>query len=139
MNKENTKQTEDQTIEILMKYLKKDDWIIESYCLGQQRGYDIVASRNSKKMFVEVKGAKASDESPTKKRKYFDKGQIKDHFGKAIVKSLETLNDHPDSIVAIAHPDDKDIRNCIGKIIKHINKLGIVHYWVGSNNVELNE
>jgi predicted Mrr-cat superfamily restriction endonuclease len=136
---EQTKLTEDQTIKILMKYLVQDNWKIESYCLGQQRGYDIIASKNLEKMFVEVKGAKASDASPTKKRKYFDSGQIKDHFGKAIVKSFETLNDNPKAIVAIAHPDDKQIRNSIGHNIKHINKLGIIHFWVGTDNVVFRE
>lgn len=136
---EQTKLTEDQTIQILMEYLVQDNWKIESHCLGQQRGYDIVASKNSEKMFVEVKGAKASDDSPTKKRKYFDSGQIKDHFGKAIVKSFETLNDQLNAIVAIAHPDDKQIRNCIGDNIQHINKLGIIHFWVGPNRVVLKE
>jgi hypothetical protein len=134
-----TKLTEDQTIQILMEYLVQDNWKIEAYCLGQQRGYDIIASKNLEKMFVEVKGAKASDASPTKKREYFDSGQIKDHFGKAIVKSFETLNDHPNAIVAIAHPDDKQIRNCIGRNIQHINKLGIIHFWVGSDKVVLKE
>ena len=75
------KLTEDQTVELLIDYLKSNNWNINSYCLGQQRGYDIVASRKSEDLYIEVKGAKANDNSPTKKRDLFDSGQIKDNLG----------------------------------------------------------
>ena len=52
-----------------------------------------------------------------KKRPYFDSGQIKDHFGKAIVKVLELKSDNENCDVAIAHPDDESIK----KILKQIN------------------
>ncbi|EAR16640.1 hypothetical protein [Robiginitalea biformata] len=130
---EDHKLTEDRVIELLMPYLKSRDWKIESYCLGQKRGIDIVALKNGKKLVVETKGAKANDNSPTKKRKYFDSGQIKDHFGKAIVKSLETKNNFPESVVAIAQPLDEDIKRAIGGIIPNLNDIGIVHFWVKSN------
>jgi hypothetical protein len=55
------------------------------------------------------------------------------------LKSFETLNDHPNAIVAIAHPDDKQIRNCIARNIQYINKLGIIHFWVGADKVVLKE
>jgi len=129
----NEQLTEDQTVELLMEHLKASGWNIISYCLGQQRGYDIVAERNNQKLYVEAKGARAGDSSPTKKRKFFDSGQIKDHMGKAIVKSLETQNKYPNAKVAIAHPDDSLIRKVIGGIIPNINKLGIIHFWVKPN------
>ena len=133
----NEQLTEDQTVELLMQHLKASGWNIISFCLGQQRGYDIEAERNNQKLYVEAKGARAGDSSPTKKRKFFDSGQIKDHMGKAIVKSLETQNKYPNAKVAIAHPDDSLIRKVIGGIIPNINKLGIIHFWVKPNgNVE---
>ena len=70
------KLTEDETVLILIKHLKSKGWDIDSYCLGQQRGYDIVASKYEQKLFVEVKGAKGNDNSPTKKRKYFDSALV---------------------------------------------------------------
>ena len=88
-------------------------------------------------MYVEAKGAKASDNSPTKKRKFFDSGQIKDHFGKALVKSLETKVKFPNAIVAIAHPDDKDIRRTIEGTIVLLKNIGIVHFWVGTKSIKL--
>ncbi|MBT4704551.1 MAG: DNA/RNA non-specific endonuclease [Flavobacteriales bacterium] len=96
-DKVKSKLTEDETVELLVKHLISNSWEIESYCLGQQRGFDIVASRSSKRLYVEVKGAKANDKSPTKKRKFFHSGQIKDHYGKALVKSLETMPSLPNA------------------------------------------
>jgi hypothetical protein len=127
---EATQLTEDKTIEILMKYLKSEKWTIESYCLGQKRGYDIVATKEKEKLIIEVKGAKADDKSPTKKRTHFDSGQIKTHFGKAVIKSFETQNEFPESKVAIAHPDNEYLRRVIGSLIKNINNAGIIHFWV---------
>jgi hypothetical protein len=137
LNKIASKLTEDQTILILIDHLESKGWNIDGHCLGQQRGYDIEASKGSEKLFIEAKGAKGNDNSPNKKRKYFDSGQIKDHFGKAIVKSLETLNSYPNAKIGIAHPDDKDIRRVIGGITKNINKFGIIHFWVDVNNVTI--
>lgn len=84
------KLTENKTIELLMPHLVQQGYEIESYCLGQTRGYDIVAVKNDKKLLIEVKGAKAHKDSPTKRRDYFNSGQIKTHLGKAIIKCLET-------------------------------------------------
>ena len=128
------KLTENQTILLLIDHLKNSGWEIVSYCLGQQRGYDIVAINSAgRKLFVEAKGARASDDSPTKKRKYFNSGQIKDHFGKAIVKSIETQLDQPNDLVAIAHPYDPDIIKHIGRTASHLASMGISCYWVKSS------
>lgn len=97
-----TRLTENQTVKILIKHLESQGWFIESYCLGQTKGYDIVASKDGKKMFVEVKGARADDESPTKRREFFNSGQLKTHLGKAIIKVIETKHSHPSAIVALA-------------------------------------
>lgn len=127
------KLTEDKTVLLLIAYLNSKDYDIISYCLGQKRGYDIIAEKNGQKLIIEVKGAKANKDSPTKRREYFDSGQIKTHFGKAIVKSLETKVKFPNSKIAIAHPDDKDIKKAIGELIHEINKFGITHFWVNPN------
>jgi predicted transcriptional regulator len=61
------KLTENRTIELLMTYLVREGYQIESYCFGQTKGYDIVANRKSEKLLIEVKGAKAHIDSPTKR------------------------------------------------------------------------
>lgn len=129
----NNKLTEDETVELLMVFLKSDGYKILDYCKGHKRGIDITAERNNRKLLIEVKGARANHNSKIKKRPYFDSGQIKDHFGKAIVKSLEVKSDYPDCDIAIAHPEDDLIKKHINKSVQHLKKLEIFHFWVSKN------
>jgi hypothetical protein len=133
------KQTENEIVEHLLIYFKQEGWVINSYCLGQTRGNDIEASMNSRKLIVEVKGAKADSKSPTKKREFFDSGQIKTHFGKAIVKILDEKHLNPTAEFAIAHPNDTDIREVIGHLIPFLKALGIKHLWVSSDGTVIEE
>ena len=129
----NNKLTEDETVELLMVFLKSDGYKILDYCKGHKRGIDITAERNNRKLLIEVKGARANHNSKIKKRSYFDSGQIKDHFGKAIVKSLEVKSDNPYCDIAIAHPDDELIKKHLDKSIQHLKQLDIIHFWVSKN------
>ncbi len=129
------KLTENETIKILIDYLENKGWKIESSCFDQERGNDIVASKNKRKLIIEVKGAKAGDNSPTKKRTHFSRGQIKTHFGKAIVKILEEKSKNPNLEYAIAQPDDNEIRIAVGHLITYLDKLEIKHFWVSKSKV----
>ena len=133
------KLTEDETIELLMKYLSKEGWTIDSHCLGQTRGCDIVVLKSNVKLLIEVKSARAGDQSPTKKREYFNSGQIKTHFGKAIVKILDDKYKNPSAEFAIAHPDDPAIRTAIQHLLPPLKTLEISHYWVRSDGVVTKE
>lgn len=133
------KLTEDETIDILIEYLKTNSWKIDSSCKGQKHGNDIEASKPNCTLIVEVKGARAGDNSPTKKRDHFDSGQIKTHFGKAIVKVLDEKHRNPKYNIAIAHPDDIDIRKSISHLIPFINSIGIKHYWVSADGDVIEE
>ena len=124
----NDKLTEDETVELLIKYLENDGYNIISFCTGHKRGTDIVGEKNHRKLLVEVKGARANHNSKIKKRPYFDSGQIKDHFGKAIIKVLELKSDNENCDVAIAHPDDESIKKHLDKSIKQLKKLEIIHF-----------
>ena len=134
-----SKLTEDETVTILADHLKQSGWVIDSFCLGQTHGNDIVASKSNTTLVVEAKGAKAGDNSPTKKREYFDSGQIKTHFGKALVKVLDEKYLNPKNKFAIAHPDDKDIRRTIGHLIPFLKTLGINHFWVSAEGTVIEE
>jgi hypothetical protein len=129
------KLTENETILLLIPYLESKGWNIESHCLGQTKGCDIIAEKDGEKMYIEVKGAKADDKSPTKKREYFNSGQIKTHFGKAIVKILSDKHLNPVGNFAIAHPDDGDIKKAIGNLIPYLKDLNIKHFWVSKNEI----
>ena len=135
MNDSSVKMTEDETVILLMDYLKKSGYTIKSHCLGHNRGYDIVAEIDKKEFIIEVKGAKANNNSPIKKRDFFDSGQIKDHLGKAKVKSIETQIDYPKARVGIAHPNDSYIKKIIGHITPKLKNIKISHMWVSENGV----
>ena len=129
------KLTEDETVISLMLYLEKAGWLIESHCLGHTHGCDIIASKNNNKLLVEVKGARAGDNSRNKKREFFDNTQIKTHFGKAIVKIFDDKVLNPNATFAIAHPDDVEIRKAIGRLTPFLKDLEIKHYWVSRNGI----
>jgi hypothetical protein len=133
------KLTEDEVINILLGHLTKNGWTIDSHCLGQTHGCDIVASKTDKRLIIESKGARAGDNSPTKRREQFNSGQIKTHFGKALVKVLEEKHLNPQSKFAIAQPNDKDIKKSIGHLIPFLQTLGIKHYWVSADGTVLEE
>lgn len=134
-----SKMTEDETVTILADHLKQNGWAIDSICLGQTHGNDIVASKSNMILVVEAKGARAGDNSPTKKREHFDSGQIKTHFGKALVKVLDEKYLNPINKFAIAHPEDKDIRRTIGHLTPFLKKLSISHFWVSADGTVIEE
>ena len=128
--------TENETIYILIRHLEDRGWKIgENYCLSHQRGIDIQASNGKKLMLIEVKGAKAHPTAATKKRDFFSTGQIKTHFGAAIVKSLKLKNQYPRAIIAIAHADNELLRKHLVPLIPHLRKLDIRHYWVSKAEI----
>jgi len=130
------KLTEDQTVQYLITYLENSGWHVgQNFCLGQKHGIDIKATKENDVLLVEVKGARAGDASPNKVRKHFDSGQIKTHFGKAIVKMLHEKSLNPNATLAIAHPDDEDIKRSISHMVPFLKDLGIVHYWVSADNI----
>jgi len=129
------KLTEDEVIECLAQWLKKDGWDDIETQKGHSRGIDLTAYRNNEQLIVEAKGAKGSKNSHLTTRDKFDCGQIKTHLGVAIIKVLSERNKNPEAKIAIAQPDDQDIRNCVGHVIPELKKLGITFYWVSKDGV----
>lgn len=129
--------TEDQVVKSLMIWIKKHGWEIIEYCLGHTRGYDIVASKNEKRLIIEAKGFKANNDSPIKKREHFDSGQIKDHLGKAIVKSIETQIKFPNADVAIAHPNNEYLKSICKNTTEYLSQIKIYSFWVNENGTSL--
>lgn len=130
------KLTENEVVISLKAFLERTGWEIQEFQLGHNHGHDIRAIKDGRTLIVEAKGAKANISAHNKKREKFDAGQIKDHFGKAIVKMLELKVKNPEALLAIAHPNDIDIRNNIESLIPFLSKLGIKHYWVDEENVD---
>lgn len=129
------KLTEDQTVNYLVAYLERNGWTINDFKLGFDRGPDIDATKNDRRLLVEVKGARAGDSAHNKVRSVFDSGQIKSHFGRALVKALALKHEFADADIALAHPDDPEIRRHIGNLVPFLNKLDVKHFWVTEDKV----
>lgn len=124
----NAKLTEDEVVLALEKWLKKKGWTILNRCLGGQRGIDIHAKKGGVELLVEAKGARGK--MPHTTRSKFSRGQIKVHFGVALLKILEEKAKKPKARVAIAQPYDEDIRKALKSVFPFVKKLGIILYWV---------
>lgn len=127
--------TEDETIEILQKYLKNKEYEVKC-CFGMTKGCDIIATKpNRKDIYIEVKDARPSYKGATKT--VFNNSQITTHFGKAIYQILRRISDNKDYDrkykYAIAHPNDPAVRKIIEKLISLLKDFGIIHYWVNED------
>jgi hypothetical protein len=129
------KMTEDDVVLALKAWLERDKWTVMKYCTGMQRGIDIDATNGKRRLLIEAKGAKGNSKVKHTTRSKFDQGQIRVNLGVAIVKCLEMKRDNPDAEVAIAQPDDEDIRRCIKTLVPRLAELGIKHYWVTPNGL----
>jgi hypothetical protein len=121
---------EDEVITFMCKWLKANDWSVDSRCFGSTHGIDIVATRNGKTLLLEAKGARAGMKAKNRKREKFDPGQIKDHLGKAIVKALELKAAKPDASVGIVQPDAPAIRKVLDPILTELLALKIVFFLI---------
>ncbi|MFH0830067.1 MAG: hypothetical protein V1887_02820 [Candidatus Aenigmatarchaeota archaeon] len=126
---------EDDVIRCLCKWLETRGWKIEETSIGHKHGCDIVARKDGKRLIVEAKGRKGNPRSHVTKRPKFDSGQIKDHFGKALVKILEERNKDQNAIIAIAQPNDNHIRECLKHVIPEVKKSDIKLYWIESAEI----
>lgn len=102
--------TENEVIDYLSYWLEEKEWIILEKSKGHSHGIDIKASKNEQILIIEAKGSKGNPRSPVTTRSRFDSGQIKDHFGKAIVKLLEQKHSNPKAIIGIAQPNDEYLK-----------------------------
>src|SRR4051812_7125987 len=114
---------ENEVIRLMCDWLASKGWVVDSRCMGVERGTDIVASQCGKALLIEAKGARAGRDSKIRKREKFDRGQIKDHLGKAIVKAVELKASDPKAIVGIAHPDTLAIRSVLDPILPELLQL----------------
>lgn len=108
--------TEDFAVLAYVDYLKSQGWTVDSYCLGKQRGTDIVASKDEKRLLVEAKGARGNQTDKNVVRSIFDSWQIRDHLGKAIVKVLELRLKHKGANLVVLHTGTDLIRGIVDPV-----------------------
>ncbi len=118
-------------IESVVNYLNAKDYaVIGKVRSVREHGVDIVAisPKTKVKLNVEAKGQTSSKSESRRFGKEFDRGQKRDHLGKAILKACECVE--RDEAAAIALPDDAVNRELIDSIRSAIDRLGIVVFLV---------
>ncbi len=126
------KLTENEVIDNLCAWLMSKGWEKPETRKNHEKGIDIKACKDGELLIIEAKGSMGNPHSYATIRDKFDSGQIKDHFGKALVKVLEERHKNPNAIIAIAQPDDVDIRRTLKDVIPEVSKFNIKFYWVES-------
>lgn len=123
---------EDDVVDSVMNYLKKDGYTIISFCHARQHGDDIVAKKENKYLYVEAKGETSSEPDSNRYGKKFDSSQMRDHVAKAIYKALEIKNQHPNDDISIVFPDNERYKKLLSNIMLSLKKLGIQIFIVDS-------
>lgn len=121
---------EGDVVDSVVSYLKKNGYEILSYCYPRQKGYDIVAKKDGKLLYVEAKGSTSSNPESSRYEIGFNSTQMKVHVAEAIYKSMVTINNNPDCNVAIALPSSRTHKKLIDAVLPLLQKLGIIIFWV---------
>lgn len=126
--------TENDVVNAVASFLKRQGYKINQALTTTQRGIDIKATKKSDgtRCFVEAKGATSSIHSSNRYGKEFNNNQIKTHIGVALLKSFQTLQSNPKSEVVIALPDNEGHRKVIESMSTPIKKSGINVYLVSN-------
>jgi len=125
------KLTEDEVVKATAKYLEEKGWYITECCLGGQHGVDIRAEKGKQVLVIEAKGAKGKRSNTT--RASFDSGQIRTHFGVAILKVLEEKAKNPNIQIGITQPHDEKILKTLKPILPFMKQLEIKLFLVKPN------
>lgn len=121
--------TEDEVIDAVRDYLVGRSWRIVSRATAVQRGDDLVAERNGERLVIEAKGAGSSKIGTARFGKTFNKGQVFDHVGKAVLKAMRVVS-AGDHRAGVALPGDAAHGAEVARIRVALDKLGVAVFWV---------
>lgn len=133
---ENLMVTENNVVDCVALHLEKIGFSIESKCNTMEKGIDIVAEKNRKRLLIEAKGATTSKDT-SRKGQPFSRNQINNHVSRAVFKSLQMKESEEDSIVAIALPYTKAHVKVVKTVEKTLNSLEILTIWCDGVNVKI--
>jgi hypothetical protein len=123
---------EDEVIDAVRDYLVARSWRITSRATAMQRGDELVAERDGERLVIEAKGAGSSKESTARFGKTFNKDQVFDHVGKAVLKAMRVVSAGTDR-AGIALPGDEAHRAEVARIQAALDQLGVAVFWVDQN------
>jgi len=123
---------EDDVVLAVSAYLEASGWTIESVCLGQERGDDVVAARCGARLLVEAKGAGSGTLGTKRYGQTFTGGQVHDHVAKAVLRALRWVSTGG-AHAAVAFPDNAQHRGELAKVQPAIDRVGITVMWVDND------
>ena len=95
---------------------------------GRERGVDVKGEINGWKIYVESKGSHANHADNDT---VFRQGQIKDHTYNQIGKLMEYQTENVENrLFVMANPDIFRIKKRVNCVIKSINQLGFIQFWI---------
>lgn len=133
---ENLMITENRVVDRVVLYLESIGFLIESTCSTMEKGVDIVAKKDSKRLSIEAKGSTTSKDT-SRKGKPFSRNQITNHISRAIFKALQMKECEAESIIAIALPYTKTHLQIIETVEKALNNLEIITIWCYGANISV--
>jgi hypothetical protein len=127
---------ENDVVDAVCDYLKKQGFTIESRCSSTERGDDIVAVRAGIRLFLEAKGEGSAREGTARYGKCFNSGQVFDVVAKAFYRAAVMLQRGPVGCRAgLALPDTPEFRKRVKAIDQTLTRLGFVIFWVTPDRV----
>lgn len=121
---------ENQVITAVITYLQMNNWQIAAYANTTTHGFDIIATKNNHRLFIEAKGDTSSKKGSKRYKKGFSSNQIKDHFSVALYWLLRNMADKgKNDEFGIALPNTKRHVNLINSI-GNIPKLLHFHFYL---------
>ena len=126
--------TEDEVVKSLVKYLEREDYFIERFSLGTERGHDIEGKTpEGRSLYIECKGSI----SP-KTGKSFDTNGKWSRASSAVFHQLRHRASDPNAKIGIALPDDEYYRETLidDNLKKLLKSLDIDLYWVSESGYE---
>ena len=131
---------ENDIVQILTEYLKKNSYKIIQSLTTDEKGVDIIADNllNNQRLYVEVKGETSSKSYTNRFGKSFSGGQIRNHISRAVFASMVILSSKPagdKTKVAIALPVTDGHKKEIETIAKALKTLHIKVFWVNEDGV----
>jgi len=126
--------TEDEVIDAVRDFLVSRSWQIVTRATAMQRGDDLVAERDGERLVIEAKGAGSSKVGTARYGNTFNKGQVFDHVGKAVLKAMRVVSAGKHR-AGVALPGDAAHRAEVAKIRAALDRVGVAVFWVDDNHV----
>lgn len=124
--------TENDVVNSVVVHLQKEGWDIIKTCSTVQRGVDILAEKDGKKLAVEAKGGTSARKGTKRFGKGFSLNQKKTHVAVALLTAAK-VSSKGEYEAAIAFPDDNQHLNIIRGIFPALKRLGVTTFVVSEN------